>query len=346
MSVDEIAQPITKVPQTLSRRASRLDRMADAIEKAISNGQLDLANRLANTSIRLRSDHQRLNEAIARLRLNEDNPEAALAILDCHPATSNERCLLRAACLVALGQKGQAHLELLARSQRPGASSRVHQLLALLEWESGDEARAVSGLHENSTWNDPSTLKVLIAFAIERGSMKEAQRLADRLAREAIYPTERDGIQLFLASLNLARSGVRPAPHRNTIRVLTHELLEAETLIETLMEAQRREFDAPSARLLLASLAAGVDRFSDPPAIYLHLAELARELDGQAMAVAWIETGLEAFPMSAPLRLKHAEIVAALRAGSTQPTEDAREVVAKFRQQQVDDAEQISGKAA
>ena len=126
--------------------------LADAIDRAMDMGLWEHAERIARSALRLAPASARLSEQLARLRLAQGRPETALTIID-SPWAQGEMYaslrLLRAVCLVQVGRKQSAHSDLLRWSKKSTAPLDARLMLALLEWEAGDDHAATLSLLRN-----------------------------------------------------------------------------------------------------------------------------------------------------------------------------------------------------
>ena len=151
----------TSGPQTApQRRLAR--RLADAIDRAVAMGLWDHADRLARTAAPMAPDNPRLVEPLARLRLAQGDPERALHMIDtCRTRPASLR-LLQATCLLFLGARTDAHLDLYRWSSRASAPLDARLLLGLLE-RGTDDSTAIRTLQRNLRHlEDVRTLQALL----------------------------------------------------------------------------------------------------------------------------------------------------------------------------------------
>lgn len=277
--------------------------LSRALRLALGRGQCALAHELGEAAFRLEVMPAGLSEALARLRVAEGKLHRALAVLESADTSSPTIRLLRAACLIELGQPFEAHADLAALCDLHHAPAGARHLLAILEWSLGDAAAADEALRpRGGHGNDPLGLQLLLTMAVICGEPEQAHTLARRLEQWCLFPTLREGIRVFLASLGEARVIESLAPGDDMINRLARELIEAEILVPVLLEAQRRRFDRLSARLLELALARALPAFAQPAVAYAALTELALRLDGPTAARVWLEAGLVRHPMSTELR--------------------------------------------
>ncbi len=137
---------------------------------------------------------------------------------------------------------------------------------------------------------------------------------ADRLraCREASCAGGPDP-DLVLASLGMpGRAGEgEPSPEQAT--ALAVELIMNEQAIGPLVEAQRLSPHAPTARLLRDAIAEALDDLDDTAGACEALARLSIVLAERDDAVRWARRGLDANPMSAPLALLVADLIAEMQ---------------------------------
>ncbi len=283
-----------------SRQLAR--RLADAIDRALALGLWDHAERLARTAAPLASGYARLAEPLARLRLAQGDAETALSIIDtCRTPPASLR-MLRAVCLLSLGARAEANIDLLRWSAKASAPIDARLLLGLLD-RHGDDTAAIQVLQRNlKHLEDPRTIQALLLLSVQRGRREQAETWAARLQGCC---TESWGPEADLMLQSLGMSGIRadaePTPEQ--VNALTMELITFEPAIETLVEAQRRRLHVPTARLLRRAIEQALPDLADPAAALHAMARLSLQLGDQTAARAFAERGLAANPMSAPLAL-------------------------------------------
>ncbi len=282
-----------------ARRVAR--RLAAAIEKA---GDAAAAGRYAERGARFAAKSARLTECLARLHLSGGDPETALRTIDgCRSRPASLR-LLRAACLLLLGQRAEAHLDLLHWSARATAPLDARVLLALLEWQRGHHDDAIRSLQRNLRHlDDPRTLAALVLVCAHRGRSGQVAFWASRL-REAARVGGTHGapdVEILLQSLGLPGRAGEASPVRQEIDSLAMELLTAEPAIPALVEAQRLRPDPATIALLRQALERTHGDLADQSAGAEALSRLAL-LEGDRDATArWARRGLDLNPMSASL---------------------------------------------
>lgn len=283
-----------------SQRVAR--RLADAIDRALALGMWDHADRLARIAASLAPGYARLVEPLSRLRLAQGDPETALGIIDTCPAPPASLRMLRAVCLLFVGRRAEANIDLMRWSARASAPLDARLLLGLLE-RSGDDAAAVSALRGNLRHlEDPRTLEALLLISVQRGRAEQAEAWARRL--QACCPqTNGPEIDLMLQSLGMSglRADSEPTPEQ--VSALAMELITFEPAIDTLAEAQRRRPHAATARLLRRAIEQALPDLADEAAALHALARLSIALGETDRARWFAERGLAANPMSAELVL-------------------------------------------
>ncbi len=289
-------------------------RLADAIDRAVALGLWDHADRLASTAARLGAGHPRLAEPLARLRLAQGDPETAVRIIDtCRTPPASLR-LLRATCLLFLGSRTEANLDLYKWSARASAPLDARLLLGLMERDS-DVSTAIRSLLRNLRHlEDLRTLQALLLICTKRQRAEQAEIWAGRLRAGCPAGTDHETrtTNLMLESLGMPglRDDAEPTPDQ--VNALAMELITFEPAIPTLAEAQQRRPHLPTARLLVRAIEQALPDLSDDATALHVLARLSVVLGNPDAARRFAEQGLAANPMSVPLALLIEEL--------TQPT--------------------------
>lgn len=285
-----------------ARRVTR--RMAAAIDAALAAGDTAEAGRLAARSARFAAGSARLTECLARLHLSQGDPETALRTIDACRSRPASLRLLRAACLLLLGQRAEAHLDLLRWSARATAPLDARVLLALLEWQRGHHDDALRSLQRNLRHlDDPRTLAALVLLCARRGRGGQVAFWASRL-REAAHVGGAHGapdVEVLLQSLGLPGRAGEASPVRQEIDALAMELLTAEPAIPALVESQRLRPDPPTIALLRQALERTHADLADQSSGAEALAQLALLEGDRDAAARWARRGLDLNPMSATL---------------------------------------------
>lgn len=239
--------------------------------------------------------------------------------------TSASRLLLNV-CRSLAGRRVEAQLDLLDWSKRACSPMDARLMLALLQLEEQDRARAIASLNRNlAQIDDPKTIQAIILIQLERGDIAEAQRWAERLCSLAINWTDRPVISAWLGSLGLETGDASAEPPDALVEQLALELLACESTIVSLEAAARYDHSRPRALLLLRALESAFDRLESPVPACEAMARLALTLDDTAAARRWIDTGLKLNPLCAPLAILLAELPAAEEA--TRRRRDLKAVV-------------------
>ena len=285
------------------RRLAR--RLADAIDRAVALGLWDHADRLAKTAARLAAGYPRLAEPLARLRLAQGDPETALRIIDtCRTPPASLR-LLRATCLLFLGSRTEANLDLYRWSGRASAPLDARLLLGLMERD-GDDSTAIRALLRNLRHlEDLRTLQALLLITTKRQRAEQAESWAARLRAGCPAGTDHETriTDLMLESLGMPglRADAEPTPDQ--VNALAMELITFEPAIATLAEAQERRPHMPTARLLVRAIEQALPDLSDDATAFHVLARLSVVLGNSDTARRFAERGLAANPMSVQLAL-------------------------------------------
>jgi len=308
------------------RRLAR--RLADAIDRAVAMGLWDHADRIAKTAAPMAPDCPRLVEPLARLRLAQGDPETALRLIEtCQTPPASLR-LLRATCLLFLGRRTDANLDLYRWSSRASAPLDARLLLGLLE-RGVDDSTAIRTLRRNLRHlEDARTLQALVLIGAKRRRAEQTETWAGRLrACCSAGGDEQAAItDLMLRSLGMTGLRADAAPTTEQVNALAMELITFEPAIPTLTEAQRRRPHLPTARLLARAVELALPDLSDGPAALHALARLSIILGDQNSALGFAERGLAENPMSAALALLVEELT-----GPMPP--DPVSVVASVRRQ-------------
>lgn len=284
------------------RTARVARRLAETLELAIANRQFGLAERIAESGVRLGTDHPRWTESLARFRLRQGNLDAALLLIESSSVRPASLRLLHALCLIAGGRKAEAHLELAAWNTRSTIPLNARLLLALLEWDCGNADEAIALLMRNlRDVDDPTTLQLALTMATRTANNDFVRECFDRLTLLASYPALRPPIELFLVSLGLNDPDVPAHITLAEIETLARELAAAEAIIPTLVKAQLCAPDRPSAMLLASALEQAIHTVHDRPQAIASLMRLQVLLGRRKAARAWLHYGQAEHPMSAPI---------------------------------------------
>lgn len=307
--------PHASIPAPQRRLARKL---ADAIDRAVALGLWDHADRLARTAAPLATGYPRLVEPLARLRLAQGDPETALRLIETCGTPPASLRLLRASCMLFLGARTEANLDLYRWSARASAPLDARLLLGLME-RGDDDTTAVHTLLRNLRHlEDPRTLQALLLISTQRGRPEQSEVWADRLRDGGRTGNEGDAeiSDLMLESLGMPGLRADVEPTADQANALAMELITFEPAIATLTEAQRRRPHLPTTILLARAIEQAMPDLTDQATALHALARLSVLLGDQNAARRHAEQGLAANPMSAELALLVEEL-----AGSPTPPE-------------------------
>lgn len=333
-------------PDRDEHAASVSRRLAHTLDRAMELGLWEHAERLAKSAVRLRNVSSQLAERLARLRLVQGRAETALAIIDsCSERPASLR-LLRAACLIHQGRSAEAQLDLREWSLRSTAPLAARRLLALLEWDAGDVESAQHTLTRNLRHlEDPQTIEILLVMSVaqERGELTAVW--AERLHAASLFATTGLETELLLTSVGIETSAMPATPTSTQIETLALELTSMESIIPTLVEAQRLKPEPARAALLYQAVIHALSSLTNELAACEALARLALILKNPAAALQWVQRGLKLNPMSVTLALLAQE---AAHTAPDGPPDGAygEEVVATIGESEVEAPVYRTGRAA
>lgn len=269
-----------------SRQAARA--LAQMLDRAMQLDQWEQAQRIAVTASRLAHDHAVLAERIARLKIMQGQREEALAIMESCGESSASLRLLHSACLVALGRRRDAHLDLHEWSRRAGAPLQARVLLALLNWRLGDHEGAIAALVRNLRQiDDPNALEALTLLSAEQGRHEQCDFWAARLLEATAAGPESERIQAMLRSVGAKADNHGIDPPAAMIHSLRMEIIAHEPVLAALAEAQRHDANPAGARLLMRGIEAALHDLDDRAGACELLSMLAHSMDDAAAAYAW-----------------------------------------------------------
>ncbi|MHC5115010.1 MAG: hypothetical protein ACYTGP_11355 [Planctomycetota bacterium] len=307
--------------RTVDHRATG-DGLAEALDRAMELGLWEHAARIAKTATRLAETCPAVAERLVRLRLVEGRPDAALGLANRCREHSDELRLLKAVAHVHLGLRDHAHSDLLRWTRTSGAPSAARRMLALLDWESGDRHAATLALLRDLKRRDETrTLELLLLLATTQRRREQAATWAGRLRRVNARGADTPWGPLLRCSLQIDdehRATVAP----DEVTSLADELLDAETVIPSLVEAQRRRTQPAVAELLYRAIERALPALRQPTTAIEALARLAHVRGDAAAARAWMQRARTRNPMSVTLAAIERDIDAPLAPAASTPDRD------------------------
>jgi tetratricopeptide (TPR) repeat protein len=275
-------------------------RLAEALDRVLERGLWSRADRLIQWAAPLARGHAQLAERIARLRLRQDRPDAALAVIDTVRVQTVSLRLLRAVCLLVEDRPAEAHHELRTLSARPDAPLEARLLLAFAEINAGDLDAARQALHANLRQiDDPRTVAVLLLLERMAGRGDLVRRCTGRLLREDAWTRAAHNIDFMLATLGMHRHENVGEPADAEVAALAMELIAAEPVIPALIVAMEIEFDAVAARRLAQAIEHVYDELRDAATAAEAAGTLWLMLGRYDVARTWAERAQAGNPMGA-----------------------------------------------
>lgn len=296
-------------PETDDLRTGRhtARQLCITLDRAMELGLWEHADRVARSASRVARLHPALTERVARLRLIQGDPEAALALIDACPARPASLRLLRNVCLLHAGRRREAHMDLHYWTGRASCPLVARTLLGLLEWKADDVPAAIEALVRNlRQMEDSRTLAVLTALCIASDRPEQARTWSARLSATCAQTDAAPTTDVMLRSLDLPGIAQTDEPSDLHVQTLAAELLANEDVIPSLVAAQQLQPDIGAARFLASAIEQALGDLETPSAGYEALARLSVVLDDHDAALDWVRRGIELCPMSAGLvRLSH-----------------------------------------
>lgn len=304
----EISAPATQ-PQRDEFAIAR--ELSQALDRLMQRGQWEQASRTAQTAIRIAREHPMLCERIARMQLAQRETEASLNLIEtCCERTSSLR-LLHVACLLQLGRRHEAHLELRHFAMKSCAPVQARLLLGLLEWHSGDTRAAHEALTRNNRQiQDPHTLLALALINMVAGNLEQAVRWAQSVQQSGAWSADAPLFQAILHSVGLPFEVEPSAPAVDQIEALAVELLANEQVIPALVHAHQSQCDWLRATLLARAIEQALPDLEDRAGGYLALCDLYAAIGDADEAASWLRKGAAACPMSVALARRINELEA------------------------------------
>ena len=267
--------------------------------------------RLIAAASRLAGRHPGLTERVARWRLVQGRPDVALAMADAASSRKPRASLrlLRATCLLSLGRESEAHLDLLSWSRKASAPLKARVMLALLEWRHGRPRDGIRLLRRNLNHLDDQTSRdAAVAICVSSGRDDLANKFANEAATTMLTDAESRRSAIMRETLGLATPKAQIASSPDTIRALATELIACEPAIRVLVEAQQRQPDTATLKLLIDAVELALPELADEAAALEAMAKIDVLLDRRVDALSCVERALELNPLSASLELLHQDL--------------------------------------
>ncbi|NNF42826.1 MAG: hypothetical protein HKO59_16415 [Phycisphaerales bacterium] len=273
-----------------------------ALRRAMDLGLWEHADRIVETALRLAAPTDGLRAEIARVRIAQGRVIEALTIIeDATPPLDAELGLLRCRALILLGRTNEARRELARRVRSGVVPPEMSRLLALLEWELGDEHSASETLRRGlQHTEDANSVALLMLLAAQNDRTTEAEAWASRLEACSLACPDLARLERLRASLGLTALPAA-SPTVPQIATLAQELAAQETVIPALVTAQKIRRQRGVIDLLYHAIQRVVATVDAPSIALESLAELARLRGDDATALAWAQRGRAVNPMSASL---------------------------------------------
>ncbi|MCP3905372.1 MAG: hypothetical protein GY715_17225 [Planctomycetes bacterium] len=304
---DRRADPVAP-PQTTDQPAPAHG-LAETLDRAMELGLWEHAARVATTAERLATTWPAVAERLARLRLAEGRPDLALGLINRCEKTTDDLRLLKAVTHVHLDRKDRAHRGLLRWTRAPRAPSVARRMLALLDWEAGDDhAATLALLQDLKRREDPRTLELLLLLATSQHRPEQAATWARRLGRMTALGADTAWGPALRYSLQVTDEWRQTPIADEEVTRLADELLDAEAVIPALVEAQRRHPRTAVAELLYLAIDRALPAFAQPLEAIEGLARLALVRGDVDSARTWMQRGIARNPMSAPLAALRREL--------------------------------------
>jgi hypothetical protein len=258
------------------------------IDRAIERGQWEAADRVARTATRLVAKHPVLGERVARLHAARGDFDSALAVIDAGAVRPASMRMLRVVCLLQLGRRCEAHLDLHEWARRSSAPVHARLVLALLEHAEGDDEAACLALQRNLRQiEDPHSLAALMLLAMTRRRAELARLWAQRLRCAIDGYGSAAMFEVMLAACGFPQRAASRQETPTAAAALAVELIGRDHLVPALVEAQRLHGDVTQTRLLTDALTLSADEMDAPHVTCDALANLHAMLGDRELSAAW-----------------------------------------------------------
>lgn len=249
-------------------------------------------------------------EARARQFLKQGKPHDALHEIEHHGEPTSSMRLLRNVCLLLIGRRVDAHVDLREWASHSCCPMSARVLLGLAELDRGEHTNAVRAWAMNlDQIDDVRTIRAMMLACAEAGYDHAAGQWAQQMFTHASAWLEPiwDATARSVLS-DEALSTLPDEPPLELVAHLTEELRDNEPVIASLVVAVEREPMPRRAMLLKAALRGLIDAVKDRQSLFEALARLSVTAGDDAEARYWARRGLGEFPLSSALALVMAEI--------------------------------------
>ena len=216
--------------------------LGESIDESVDRRHRHRLTVLVEAAMRIAHRHPHLTERLARLRLADDDAQAALSLIEAltEQELPSSLRLLRCACLIQAGRRTEAHQELCRWCHDRSAPIDARLMSALLDWETGDVASADAALRQNIRQlesGDERTLMAALCLAVEHNNPERVAVLAQQLRQCTTGQTCSPDVDVLMGTLGVA---VPPAAtHLSDPQIddFVTELIAAEATIPALVES-------------------------------------------------------------------------------------------------------------
>ena len=232
---------------------------------------------------------------MARRRLSEGQPEAALRIIETSPHMTAELRMLRAVVLIELGRGVEAHADLHAWSGSPTMPDAARVLLAERDWSTGGALHARRTM-EIDDRDQPSLAVASMRLLADIASGMQPEQC--RAAADAIHARSRitraaHPVEAMIRVLGLGVCEQSARPTAAQAEQLARELTAAPDALPLLIAAQEIQPRDFVVRLLMNAIEIALPRFADTAMALEALARLSRLIDDTGAAQHWANRAVE-----------------------------------------------------